>query len=134
MLKSKLAPYNMKMVDHTTIKPMGLICDLKIYVHDIPYVLTFIVLHNNVIDANYSMLLKRPWLRDAKVTHDWGNNTMTIQGNGTVITIIVIKHLGIEVKWPKMLWCCNYQNGITYEEEDIIFAIEPKLFLWVFPH
>jgi hypothetical protein len=59
---------------------------------------------------------------------------MTIQGNGTVITIIVIKHLGIEVKWPKMLWCCNYQNGITYEEEDIIFAIEPKLFLWVFPH
>jgi hypothetical protein len=88
----------MKMVDHTTIKPMGLICDLKIYVHDIPYVLTFIVLHNNVIDANYSMLLKRPWLRDAKVTHDWGNNTMTIQGNGTVITIIVIKHLGIEVK------------------------------------
>ncbi len=27
-----------------------------------------------------------------------------------------------------MLLCYNYQNGITYEEEDIIFAIEPKLF------
>lgn len=88
----------MRMADHTTIKPMGLICDLNIYVHDIPYVITFIVLHNNVIDANYSMLLKRPWLKDAKVTHDWGNNTMMIQGNGTFITIIVIKHLGVEVK------------------------------------
>jgi hypothetical protein len=27
-----------------------------------------------------------------------------------------------------MLLCYNYQNGITNEEEDIIFAIEPKLF------
>jgi hypothetical protein len=24
--------------------------------------------------------------------------------------------------------CYNYQNGITDEEEDIIFAVEPKLF------
>ncbi len=27
-----------------------------------------------------------------------------------------------------MLLCCDYQNGITYEEEDIIFATKPKLF------
>ncbi len=27
-----------------------------------------------------------------------------------------------------MLLCYNYQNGITNEEEDIIFAIKPKLF------
>jgi hypothetical protein len=26
-----------------------------------------------------------------------------------------------------MLLCYNYQNGITYEEEDIMFTIEPKL-------
>ncbi len=128
LLKPKLAPYNMRMANHTTIKLMGLICELKIYAHNIPYVITFIVLHNNVIDASYSMLLRRPWLKDAKVTHDWGNNTMMIQGNGTFITIIMTKHLGAELKWPKMLWCYNYQNGITDEEKDIIFAIEPKLF------
>ncbi len=28
-----------------------------------------------------------------------------------------------------MLLCYNYQNGITNEKEDIIFATEPKLFL-----
>ncbi len=44
------------------------------------------------------MLLGKPWLRDVKVTHDWGNNTMTIQGNGTIKTIMVTKHLGVEVK------------------------------------
>jgi hypothetical protein len=49
-----------------------MIRDLKIYVHNIPYVITFIVLWNSLMDANYSMLLGKPWLRDAKVTHDWG--------------------------------------------------------------
>jgi len=36
--------------------------------------------------------------------------------------------LGSEVKKPKMLLCYNYQNGITDEEKDIIFATKPKLF------
>jgi hypothetical protein len=81
-----------------------------------------------VIDVNYSMLLRRPWLKDAAITHDWGNNTMTMHGNGMVKTIVVIKHLGGEVKHPKMFLCYNYHNGIIDEEENIIFAIEPKLF------
>jgi hypothetical protein len=42
--KLKSAPYNLRMVDQTTIKLVGLIKDLKIYVHDIPYIITFIVL------------------------------------------------------------------------------------------
>jgi hypothetical protein len=49
---------------------MGLIKDLKIYVHDIPYITRFIVLQNNVIDSSYSMLLGKSWLKDAKVAHD----------------------------------------------------------------
>ncbi len=48
------------MVNETTTKPMGLNRDMKIYVHDIFYITTFIVLHNSVIDANYSMLLGKP--------------------------------------------------------------------------
>jgi hypothetical protein len=54
------------------------------------------------------MLLGRPWLRDAKVAHDWGSNIVTIQGNGTIRTITVTKHLGGEVRSPKMLLCNNY--------------------------
>ncbi len=70
------------------------------------------------------MLLGKPWLKDAKVAYDWVSNIVTIQGNGTVRTITVTKHLGGEVRRPKMLLCYNYQNGITNEEEDIIFATE----------
>jgi hypothetical protein len=58
------------------IKPLGIIKNLKIHIHGIPYIATFIVLKNNVVDSNYSMLLKRPWLIDAKVTHDWSNNVI----------------------------------------------------------
>jgi hypothetical protein len=43
-----------------------------------------------VIPCYYGNL---PWLRDVKITHHWGNNIMTIQRNGTVKTIVVIKHL-----------------------------------------
>ncbi len=65
--KPKLAPYNLRMVNQTTAKLMGLIKDLKIYVHDIRYITTFIVFQNSVVDFSYSMLLGRPWLGDAKV-------------------------------------------------------------------
>jgi hypothetical protein len=61
--KPKPTPYNLKMAYQTTTKPMGLIRDMKIYVHGIPYITTFIVLQNNVVDSNYSMLLGKPWLK-----------------------------------------------------------------------
>ncbi len=76
--KPKPAPYNLRMIDQTTTKLIGSIRDLKIYVHDSFYITTFIVLQNNVVDFSYSMLLGRPWLRDAKVAHDWGSNIVTI--------------------------------------------------------
>jgi hypothetical protein len=38
--------------------------------HGIPYVATFTILKNSVVDFSYFMLLGRPWFRDAKVKHD----------------------------------------------------------------
>jgi hypothetical protein len=119
----------MKMENQTTTKPMGLIRDLKIYVHNISYITTFTIFQNNMVDFSYSMLLGKPWLRDVRVAHDWGNNTVTIQGNGIVKTIIVTKCLGGEVRRPNMLLCYDYQNDIVDEEENIVFALEPELFL-----
>ncbi len=64
--KPKPALYNLKMANQTTTKLVGLIHDLKIHVHTIPYITTIIVLQNSVIDISYSILLRRPWLRGAK--------------------------------------------------------------------
>jgi hypothetical protein len=35
LLKSRFTPYNLQMVDQTTTKPIGLIRDMKMYVHGI---------------------------------------------------------------------------------------------------
>jgi len=70
--------YNLRMANQIITKPLGLIKDLKIFVHGIPYTLTFIVIDSSVIYFNYLMLLRCPWLRDAKVSHDWGTNIITI--------------------------------------------------------
>jgi hypothetical protein len=69
-LKPKPAPYNLKMANQATTKLVGLVRDMKIYVHGILYITMFTILQNSVVDFNYSMLLERPWLRDVKVTHD----------------------------------------------------------------
>jgi hypothetical protein len=42
--KPKLAPYNLHMVNQTIAKPLGLIKDLKIFIHKIPYVITFTII------------------------------------------------------------------------------------------
>jgi hypothetical protein len=87
---------------------MGLIRDLKIYVHGIHYITMFTIFHNIVVDSNYSMLWGRPWLRDAKVAHDWGSNIVIIERNGTIRTITITKHLGGEVRRLEVLLCYDY--------------------------
>jgi hypothetical protein len=60
----------MRMANQTIAKPLSFIRDLKIFVHGIPCTVTCTIINNNVLDSNYSMLLRCPWLRDAKVSHD----------------------------------------------------------------
>ncbi len=75
-----------------------MIKDLKILIHGIPYAMTFIVIQSSVLVSSYSMLLGRLWIRDVKVFHDWGKNTIITQGIGTVKTIDVTKKLGAPTK------------------------------------
>ncbi len=98
--KPRPTPYHFIMANHSMTRPLGIIKNLKIHIDGIPYVATFNVLQKNVVDFNYSMLLRTPWLKDAKVTHDWGNNVTIIQGNGIVRLILDNKKLGEKTKRP----------------------------------
>jgi hypothetical protein len=73
------------------------------------------------------MSLGKPWLKDAKVAHDWGNNIVIIQGNEGVRIITITEHLGGEIRRLKVLLCYDYQNGITIEE-DVIFITKLEFF------
>jgi hypothetical protein len=120
--KLKPTPYGLHMVDQNIVKPLGLIKDLRILIHGIPYAVTFIVIQSSVLDHNYFMLLGRPWLNDVKVSHDWGDNTIIIQRAGTVRTIHVTKKLRAPTKCPKILVCYDFHYGISHEKEDLMFA------------
>jgi hypothetical protein len=68
--KPNLVPYDLPMVDQSIAKLFGLIKDLEIFVHGIPYMVTFTIIYSNVLNYRYSMLQRHPWLKDAKVSHD----------------------------------------------------------------
>jgi hypothetical protein len=76
--KPNPSPYNLCMENQTIAKPLGLIMNLKIFVRNISYTITFTIINKFVLNSSYSMLLGCPWLKDAKVSHDQGTNTNTI--------------------------------------------------------
>jgi hypothetical protein len=45
------------MADQTITKLVGFIKDLRMYVHGIPYISTFTILYNIIVNSNYSMFL-----------------------------------------------------------------------------
>src|SRR4051794_4877608 len=106
------------MANGTLAKPKGLIRDVRLHIHGIPYTVTLIVLDCSTVKSDYRLLLGRPWLRHAKVIHDWGNNEVQIMGNGTVRTVTINRQLGMEATTPHALICYNFADGITDEEEE----------------
>ena len=121
------APFNLKMANGTIAKPTGLLRDVKIHIHGIPYIVTLTVIDCQTIKSDYSMLLGRPWLRNAKVIHDWANDQVQIMGNGTVKTVKINRQLGYEAVTPHALVCYNFAEDITNDEETILLAADPTL-------
>ncbi len=58
--KPRPTPYHLRMADYSMTRPLGIIRNLKIHIHGIPYVTTFTILQNNVVDSSYFMLLGKP--------------------------------------------------------------------------
>ncbi len=66
------------MVDQRKVELMGLIQNLKIDLASCVYKISVTVSKiENGVEA-YSMLLGRPWLKQAKAHHNWGDNTLII--------------------------------------------------------
>ncbi len=53
---------------------------------------------------------------------------ITLPSNGIVIIILDNKKLGVETRRPPILVCYDLMEGLTYEEEDLVFETKPKLF------
>jgi hypothetical protein len=109
------------MADQFLTKLARLIKDVNFQVHGILYIPTFTVMKQSDGDGSYSMMLGRPWLKNAKVLHDWGNNQITIESNGTSQIIQVTKCLEAFMGY-------DFVNGVINEEEEVLLVVEPNLF------
>lgn len=85
-------------------------------------------MNNKAVDPTYSMLLKRPWLWDAKMIDDWGTNMVTIEGNDIMNIIFVSKYLNGNIRKPQMIVSYNFIERVTHEEDEILLAFELDLF------
>ena len=57
--KPSPAPFNLKMANGTIAKPIGLLKDVKIHIHGIPYIVILTIIDCQTIKSDYSMLLGR---------------------------------------------------------------------------
>ena len=69
--KPSPAPYNLRMVDQSEVKPIGLFRDLTIIIQGILYVVTFTIMKTDP-SVIYFLLLGRPWLKRCQGLHTIG--------------------------------------------------------------
>lgn len=73
------------MVDQRLVEPLGMTFDVVVNIGGINFLLSFIVIP--MVEKAYAMLLGQPWLKGAKILHDWAYETMTITTRGQNVQI-----------------------------------------------
>ncbi len=84
------------MADQWKVQLMGLIQNLKINLAGCIYKILVTVLKMEIGIEAYSMLIGRPWLKQTKAHHNWGDNTLTIILENKIVTFSTIKYVNIK--------------------------------------
>ena len=85
--KIESLPFTIKMADQKKVMPKEIIQDVCVDVGGIMIwiVLTIIDMVNN--EDSYSMLLGRPWLKEAQARHDWPLTKLTLTQGGNKVEL-----------------------------------------------
>jgi hypothetical protein len=63
----EVAPFTIKMADQTKVTPLGIIKNLRIIIGWLTFKITVTVIKMENQENSYSMLLERPWLKQARL-------------------------------------------------------------------
>jgi len=107
------------MANQRKVQPIGLIKNLKINLVRCEYKISIIVLNMGNETEIYSMFLGRPWLKQAKVNHNWGDSTLTIIAGERIMAMSTIKKILLKPsKRPKYVDDgYDWEEGLSNEEE-----------------
>jgi hypothetical protein len=87
--KIEPAPFTIKMADQKKVMPKGIIRDVRLDVGGIIIRTTLTVIDMVRTEDNYSLLLGRPWLKEAQAQHDRPLNKLTLTQGGNKVEISI---------------------------------------------
>jgi hypothetical protein len=68
----------LRMANGSSVRPIGMIPDLKMVVQGHAFTISVVIMDLPHQDA-YRILLEHPWLRSARMKHDWPKNVLTFR-------------------------------------------------------
>jgi hypothetical protein len=91
--------------------------------------LSYSVANGRYFPKAYSMLLGRPWVKQAKVHHDWGNNILRIIIDTKTMTLSTKKQIMVH---PSQKPCnlndiYDWEGGLMDGDKECLYHVVPKL-------
>lgn len=108
-----------------------MITNVKIHIHSISYIITLTMIKHKEVNEEYSMLMRRPQLIDAKVNSNHSNSLVTIRNNRTVKTVLMNQRKEPRPKLPKVSVYYNFAEGLTNKKKELWLATKQDvLAIW----
>ena len=124
----EVAPFTIKMADQRKVMPLGIIKNLKITIGGLTFKITVTVMKMENQENCYSMLLGRPWLKQARAKHDWGKSQLVLYQKGIDVCIGTNRRPKLpDSSRPINIEGFDWELGLTDEEEEVVYQAYPSL-------
>jgi hypothetical protein len=106
------------MANGSSVRSIGMIPDLEMVVQGHTFTISVVIMDLPQKDT-YPILLGRPWLRSARMKHDWPKNVLTFRREGWKVMIHMAKgRTPDKATAPVYAESVNMLEGLTEEEAD----------------
>ena len=114
-----LVPFLVRMADQWRVRPLGILRNIFLDIGGISFSMAFVVLSMEDTLEEYNIILGRPWLRQAKVRHDWAANQLTIRRGRRKVKIPLKEKARLNnAVWPAIAETVNMTEGLDEDEEE----------------
>ena len=115
------------MADTSTVRPLGLIRQLKVIVGGYSFQISAVVLQLDSVQA-YPLLLGRPWLKTANIKQNWNKNILTFRKGKNKIRVSTKEKITTSRQcFPIHAEAVNMSEGLDEKEESLYFNDNPKI-------
>lgn len=112
-------PFLAQMADQRRVHPLGILKGIVLDIGGISFAMSFVVMGMEEANEEYNLLLGRPWLRQAKVRHNWELNQLTIRCGHRKVKVSLQEHRQLKsAVWSVIAETINMVEGLEEDEEE----------------